>query len=100
MNKRFEDFLTSRNDELDNAAYHFMRLMLALPEEEAAEDDPFPWDMQHIGEAEDCIEAMLKECGLLVCHPYYEGDDETPCYKGTDCQRKTCPFKENHSEGE
>lgn len=100
MDNQFEDFLVSRNDELDNAVYQLLRLMLALPEEEADDDDPFPWDMQYIGEAEDCIEEMLKGFGHFVCHPYHEGEDETPCYRGSDCQRKTCPFKENHKEGE
>lgn len=99
MDTRFEDFLVGRNDELDSAAYQLMRLMLALPEEEA-EDDPFPWDMQHIGELEDFIDTYLAEHGHLVCHPYYEGDEGVPCYRGEDCERKTCPFKENHKEGE
>jgi len=99
MDKQFEDFMVSRNDDLDNAAYQLLRLMLALPEEEV-DDDPFPWDMHHIGEAEDCLEELLKEAGHLICHPYYEGDNSTPCYRGEDCQRESCPFRENHKEGE
>ena len=94
MDNRFENYLVERNDDIDNTANALMRLLLALPEEEDTENDPFPWDMSLIGEVEEFTTSLLAEHGHLVCHPYYEGEGEIPCYRGVDCQRKSCPFKE------
>ena len=83
MNK-FENFLTEKNDEIDNAAF---ALIQALAGEEAE------WDMEIIGDIVDFADVLLIEHGYEVCHPYYEGDDRTACYKGKDCTNVECPLR-------
>lgn len=84
----FEDFLTERMDELDNAVYALLRQFLLLDAEAA-----FPWDMEIIGTVSDQIEDILAEHGYFPCRPYYEGDNRLPCFRGADCQRPDCPLK-------
>lgn len=84
---RFEDFLCERNDELSNAAHDLLRL-LASPKGDAGPD----WNMELIGELLDDAEAILEKHGLKPCYPFHEGDD-TPCWRGSDCERTDCPFR-------
>ena len=99
MDNEFDDFLVTRNDILDSAVYQLMRKMLVLPEE-ASDDDPFPLNAHFTCEVLDYIEVLLKKNGHLVCYPFYDDAERTPCYRSGECPRETCPFKENHKEGE
>jgi|GEM_PF-1694399 len=80
----FEGFLTARNDEIDNAAY---ALLCALAGSELA------WDMEKIGNLVDDAEALLTERGVDTCRPFYEGDEEMPCFAGSDCKNLACAFR-------
>lgn len=91
MTMCFDDFLSNRMDELDNAVYVLLRSFLMLDSEEI--DEAFPWDMEIAGSVSDQIEDILAEHGYHACRPYYEGDNRIPCYCGTDCQRTICPMR-------
>lgn len=80
----FEAFLMERNDVIDNSAYE---LLSAL----AAKD--IEWNMAQIGAVTDATEGVLAESGVEYCHPFYEGDDRTPCVKGSDCKNRACPYR-------
>lgn len=84
----FDDFLTDRMDELDNAVYALLHQFLLLDAE-----NTFPWDMEIIGTVSDQIEDILTEHGFFPCRPYYEGDNRVPCYAGHDCKHPCCPLK-------
>ena len=83
-NHSFEDFVTARNDEIDNAAH---ALLCALSTSDLS------WDMEKIGALVDYAEGLLTERSVDVCHPFYEGEDETPCIKGADCKNPHCAFR-------
>ena len=95
----FDNFLTERNDELDNAAYELALKMLGLnnqPDRETA----FPWNMEIIGAMLESAQDILEEHGYAACWPYYE--DDVPCCqtaacKKTDCLLKGRPQKEDES---
>lgn len=96
MNRRkdiFESLLCDRNDEIDNATYALINLIVTNNHEA---DDGIEWDMQLIGEVEDFIEDLLRKNGVEPCRPYYEGEDEIPCYLGSDCSKK-CEFRKQAS---
>lgn len=106
---KFEDFLISRTDAIDNATYTLLRLMQALPEQcDKAEDNVFPWDMGKIGNCEDAVKSFMQDSDIKVCHPYYTDGAETseysnpnglPCYRAGDCDKKgDCPFLKILSE--
>lgn len=90
--EEFEDFLTERMDELDNAVYALLRTFQTLPEPSGGGDDPFPWDMEVIGTVSECIEEILSERGFSFCRPYSDGNEE-PCFLGDECKHENCPFR-------
>ena len=57
-----------RLDEIDNAMYEFLKVLLEL------DDDEFPWDMYHIGEAVDAVQAVMLDHGFDIHRPYIEDD--------------------------
>lgn len=86
----FDDFLTERNDELDNAAYGLALKMLGLdsqPDSETA----FPWDMEIIGAILESAQDILEEHGYAVCWPYHE--DDVPCHQTATCKKADCLLK-------
>lgn len=85
--KDFEDHLCERNDFVDNKIYQLVLDLTGKRESELG------WDMSVIGDVTDAISAVLETHGMHFCHPYHEGDSETPCYKGCDCPIN-CKFKE------
>lgn len=94
MDKRqnFENFLTERNDELDNAAHALAVLMLSAKDTPPTENE-FPWNMEIIGDILESTVDILAEHGHHACWPYH-GDDDTPCYALDDCKHNHCPFKQ------
>lgn len=73
MSGDFEDFLTSRNDRIDNAAFELLNALSPVPQE---------WNMEIIGDIVDAVELTLIYHGVPVCHPWRE--DGTECYKCSD----------------
>ena len=59
-----------RLDEIDNAMYRFL---LVLLEKDA---DEFDWDMYHIGEAVDAVQDVMLSHGFDIHRPYVEDDGE------------------------
>ena len=59
-----------RLDEIDNAMYRFL---LVLLEKDA---DEFDWDMNHIGEAVDAVQDVMLSHGFDIHRPYVEDDGE------------------------
>ena len=99
----FEDYMSERNDQIDNAAYRLLLLMAGADENEVDEliekdNAPVEWDMELIGEVVTTAEEMLEKNGYAFCHPFYEGDSETPCFKGKDCVNPNCPFRKEAEE--
>lgn len=88
--EEFEDYLTERMDELDNAVYALLRTFQMLPE--ADDDESFPWDQEIIGAVSESIEELLSERGFTFCRPYHDENDE-PCFQSDECKHKKCPFR-------
>lgn len=59
-----------RLDEIDNAMYRFLLVLLEKDESE------FPWDMQYIGEAVDAIENIMYGYGFDIHRPAVINDDD------------------------
>ena len=59
-----------RLDEIDNAMYRFLRVLLEQDEDE------FDWDMYHIGEAVDAVQQVMLDHGFDIHRPYVEDDGE------------------------
>ena len=59
-----------RLDEIDNAMYEFLLVLLEKDESE------FPWDMQYIGEAVDAIENIMYGYGFDIHRPAVINDDD------------------------
>lgn len=91
---QFESFLDDKNDRIDCYAYDLLCL-LATPNK--ALDVLAPsvgWDVELIEELVDCAEKILAKRHIPVCRPFYEGNDEIPCYLGEDCKRKDCQLRQ------
>lgn len=59
-----------RLDEIDNAMYRFLLVLLEKDEDE------FDWDMYHIGEAVDAVQDVMLSHGFDIHRPYVEVDGE------------------------
>ena len=59
-----------RLDEIDNAMYQFLLVLLERNEDE------FGWDMYHIGEAVDAVQQVMLDHGFDIHRPYIEDDGE------------------------
>ena len=59
-----------RLDEIDNAMYRFLLVLLEKGEDE------FDWDMYHIGEAVDAVQQVMLDHGFDIHRPYIEDDGE------------------------
>lgn len=59
-----------RLDEIDNAMYRFLLVLLEKDEDE------FDWDMYHIGEAVDAVQQVMLDHGFDIQRPYIEDDGE------------------------
>lgn len=57
-----------RLDEIDNAMYRFLLVLLEKDEDE------FDWDMYHIGEAVDAVQQVMLDHGFDIHRPYIEDD--------------------------
>ena len=88
--ERFDDFLTERNDAIDNAFFNALKELSTTALE---------WDMGMIGDLIDCAESIIRKHGFESCYPYYEcdDDDDVPCPEGEDCQNKNCPYRKTHA---
>jgi hypothetical protein len=67
--------MDDRNDIIDNAVFEVLKAM---------SHEEIEWDMEVIGEIADFAGCMLTEHGIKICRPWYNIDDNTPCYKTTD----------------
>lgn len=96
----FEEFITSRNDTLYDAAYQLLKLLAA----EDVRKDPTLAErltgMEFTAELVDTAATLLKEKGVAVCYPYFSGDEEIPCYRAGDCESQSnhfsCPLRKNN----
>lgn len=68
-----------RLDEIDNAMYRFLLVLLEKDEDE------FDWDMYHIGEAVDAVQQVMLDHGFDIHRPYIEDDGEHRTVH--DCER-------------
>ncbi len=91
----FESFLADKNDRIDQAAFDLLNALAGV----GMDDEPLEWDMERIGEVIDAAKDALTGVHE-VCHPFYEGDGEIPCYKGTDCANSDCPLRNKKGEVE
>ena len=73
MSGDFENFLTSRNNRIDNAAFELLNALSPVPQE---------WNMEIIGDIVDTVEFTLIYHCVPICHPWCE--DGTECYKCSD----------------
>lgn len=91
--KKFENFITTRNDVVDNAVYD----MLCTIANVSGQEEELDWDMEIIGEIADYAEEVLNGSEVETCRPFYEGENETPCYLGTDCKNPNCPLRKKEA---
>lgn len=82
MQKSFDRFIIDKNDEIDNAAFNLLSIL---------SDGQEVWDMEKIGRLTEYAKSLIKRD--LQCHPYFEGDEEVPCYLGEDCKRTECCYR-------
>lgn len=85
----FENYLCSRNDEVDNAVYDMLCTLASV----SGEDTKPEWDMEIIGNLADYAETMLNRKSVETCRPFSKGEEETPCYLSSDCRNPNCPFR-------
>ena len=83
----FNNLLCERGDIIDNAIYNM------ILEITGKTDIGLPWDMSIISPIADAAQSTLASHGIHICRPYYEGDDEIPCYKVADCECAACPMR-------
>ena len=90
---KFENFICNKNDDIDNAAFNLLCTIVTTSEYYNGDCPEIEWNMETIGQLVDYAENLLIKSGYNTCHPFYEGDEETPCYLGEDCERTDCPFR-------
>ncbi len=91
----FENFLESKNDTIDCAAFDLLCVLSTNKDNlDESSDSPISWDMEMIGGLVDFAEDLLTKKNKPVCRPFFEGDEETPCYLGVDCKRKDCILRQ------
>lgn len=95
----FEDFLTSRQDDIRGAASELFRMLLR-----DREDEPdIIYDMALVGELIEDAATLLEKNQIPSCDPYWEcgydllsedlnEDGELACVRGSDCDKVNCPF--------
>lgn len=82
----FDNFLCDRNEDIDDAAFELLKSLVIEPEK-------FEWNQSIIGPIVDYTEGLLANNKIDICHPFYEGEDESPCFESSDCNRENCPYK-------
>ena len=93
---RFDNFLDSKNDNIDNTAYNLLCLLATADSEVSEIESPeLDWDMQIIGTLVDYAEELIRGRKIEPCRPFFEGDEEIPCFLGKDCKRKDCLFRKD-----
>lgn len=101
----FEEYLTYKCDEIDNAAYNLAVALLSTNPKQSG-SQILEWDMALIAPIIEAAIDVLQEHGKEVCWPYYE-DNGVPCTKTTCCKTKECylaaqqyaPPKNMHQKG-
>ena len=92
--ERFEKYLCEKNDRIDNAAFELINALVSKSTEPG--ETAVAWDMTTIGEVIDMVESYLnKDCKIKTCHPYYAGNNRTPCFK-SDCTTPGCPLRQKN----
>lgn len=83
MDRKFEDFLCDRSDEIDNAAYALLAALVGCG---------LDWNMGIAFAPIDAAETELQIVGYDVCRPYYCDENRIPCYRSGTCKNKICMF--------
>lgn len=94
----FWRFLEGKNDNIDCTAFDLLGLLVSSGADIPEHDSPIEWDMEIIGDLVDYAKHLLGEKDIAICHPFLEGEDETPCYLGKDCKRTNCMFRNGGSK--
>lgn len=76
----FEDFAIQKGEEIEAAFQEFMEKLGVTITDTMA------------GELADNVNDFLSEKGLGICYPYWEGDEETPCFIGASCKVGNCTY--------
>ena len=69
-----DEFLCGQNDLIDNSVFDAIQSVAY---------NKIDWNMEMIGEVTMCIERVLTEHKIPICHPW-EDDDENICYSTCD----------------
>ena len=83
LDKKFENYLCERGDEIENEMFNFIKLFSLSNTE---------WDINMIRTCIDEVQTVLENKRIYVCNPYFD-ENEEPCYKGNDCKRPNCLYK-------
>lgn len=70
--------MTERNDEIDNQVHDLLCTMA---------NKRIDWNMELIGRVEECIEKILPEYNIHVCHPGFL-DEGLLCNESNNCEKK------------
>lgn len=88
----FDEFLSTANDGIDNAAYALLTAMSGNEELE--------WDQYYLGQLKDAAESILRKMTRenQICYPFY-GENDEPCFiVDGECTNKNCPYNEFKTE--
>ena len=78
-----DEFLCSQNDLIDNSVFDAIQSVAY---------NKIDWNMELIGEVTMCIEKVLTEHKIPICHPWQD-DDENICYS-TEDRCEYCRFNQ------
>ncbi len=91
MNKKFEDYMLQKNDEIDNAAYALAAALIRTSPEQTNEE-VLEWDIDLISSITSAAIGELKKFGKDNCYPFTD-DKQIPCFRSDHCKNKNCPHE-------
>ena len=92
--------MAERADDIDNAAYRYLAVLLELDEDGA--EERFPWNIEILRKVFDSSVSILQEYGHTVCNPYIATSESGRQYRCTlsECGCGNCNCQDEFMEKE
>ena len=92
--------MVERADDIDNAAYRYLAVLLELDEDGA--EERFPWNIEILRKVFDSSVSILQEYGHTVCNPYIATSESGRQYRCTlsECGCENCNCQDEFMEKE
>ena len=92
--------MVERADDIDNAAYRYLAVLLELDEDGA--EERFPWNIEILRKVFDSSVSILQEYGHTVCNPYIATSESGRQYRCTlsECGCESCNCQDEFMEKE